>query len=85
MKTIEKILDILAKNLGYTIVLVAAIILFAVFSDGLLNGIITAASALIGYACIVQLGREYRKGGTPTAKPQPTKQPAAKKSAKKKK
>ena len=32
MKTAEKILNVLAKNLGYTVVLVAAIILFAIFS-----------------------------------------------------
>ena len=52
MKTFEKILNVLAKNIGYTVVLVAAVILFAIFSGGLLPGLITAGSALIGYACI---------------------------------
>ena len=66
MNKVEKLIDVLARNLGYTVVLVAAIILFAWFSNGLISGLITAASALIGYACIVQLAREYKK--TPTKK-----------------
>ena len=70
MKTLEKILTTLVKNLGYTIVLVLAIILFAIFSDGLISGAITAISALIAYACIVALYREFKK--TP-AKTKPTK------------
>ena len=36
LQTLEKILSTLVKNLGYTIVLVLAIILFAIFSDGLI-------------------------------------------------
>ena len=64
MKTLEKILATLVKNLGYTIVLVLAIILFAIFSDGLISGVITAISALLGYACILALYREFKK--TPT-------------------
>lgn len=70
MKTLEKILSTLVKNLGYTIVLVLAIILFAIFSDGLISGAITAISALIAYACIVALYREFKK--TPV-KTKPTK------------
>lgn len=70
MKTLEKILSTLVKNLGYTIVLVLAIVLFAIFSDGLISGAITAISALIAYACIVALYREFKK--TP-AKAKPTK------------
>lgn len=61
MKTLEKILSVLAKNLGYTVVLVLAIILFAMFSDGLISGIITAFSALLGYACIMALYTEYKR------------------------
>lgn len=76
MKTLEKILNVLAKNLGYTVVLVAAIILFAVFSGGLLNGLITAGSALIGYACIEALYKQFKAESEP-------KKPAAKKSKKK--
>ena len=70
MKTLEKILSTLVANLGYTIVLVLAIILFAIFSDGLISGVITAISALIAYACIVALYHEFKK--TP-AKAKPTK------------
>lgn len=81
MKNFEKILDVLAKNLGITIVLVAAIILFAIFSDGLVPGLITAFSALLGYTCIEMLYKEFKKS---PAKSAPAKKPAAKKSAKKK-
>ena len=68
MKTLEKILSTLVKNLGYTIVLVLAIILFAIFSDGLISGAITAISALIAYACIVALYREFKKSPTKSGK-----------------
>lgn len=61
MNTLERILSVLVRNLGYTVVLVLAIILFAMFSDGLVNGLIAAFSALIAYACIVALYREFKK------------------------
>lgn len=61
MKTFEKILSVMVKNLGYTVVLLIAIALFAIFSDGLLAGLITAASALIAYICIDLLYKEYKK------------------------
>lgn len=67
MEAIKKLIAVLAKNLGLTIVLVAAIILFAIFSDGLLAGLITALSALIAYTCCELLYREY-KAYTPGAK-----------------
>ena len=60
METINKIIRTLAKNLGLTIVLFAAILLFAIFSDGLLAGLITALSALIAYTCCELLYREYK-------------------------
>lgn len=82
MNSFEKFLNVLSKNLGYTVVLVAAIILFAVFSDGLLNGIITALSAVIGYTCAVMLYKEYKKA--PAAASKPAAQPAAQKPAAKK-
>ena len=61
MKSFEKLMNVLANNLGYTVVLVAAIVLFAIFSDGLISGLITAISALLAYTCIVAIAREYRK------------------------
>ncbi len=67
MKSFEKMLNVLSQNLGYTVVLVASIILFAIFSDGLLSGLITALSALLAYTCIVALAREYRKGSSKPA------------------
>lgn len=90
MNTFEKILNVLAKNLGYTVVLLVAIVLFAYFSDGLIEGAITAVSALVGYACALQLVREYKKSAksahiTPkdAVKKPATKKPAAKKTTKK--
>ncbi|MBP5485729.1 MAG: hypothetical protein J6Y07_03425 [Alphaproteobacteria bacterium] len=68
MKTLEKILSTLVKNLGYTIVLVLAIVLFAIFSDGLISGIITALSALIAYACIRALYSEFKKSPAKSTK-----------------
>lgn len=74
MKSFEKLMGVLAANLGYTVVLVAAIVLFAIFSDGLISGLITAVSALLAYTCIVTLAREYRK-----AAPKAVAKPKAKK------
>ncbi|MBD5401090.1 hypothetical protein HDR61_05125 [bacterium] len=65
MNSFEKILNVLAKNLGYTVVLVAAIILFALFSGGLLRGLITAGSALIAYACIELLYKQFKETNAP--------------------
>jgi len=67
MKTLERILSVLVKNLGYTVVLVLAIVLFAMFANGLISGIITALSALIGYACIMALYNEFKKGSAKTS------------------
>ena len=69
MKTFEKILIVLAKNIGYTVVLVAAVILFAIFSGGLLPGLITAGSALIGYACIETLYKQFKNTNAPKQAP----------------
>lgn len=65
MNTFEKILNVMAKNLGYTVVLVAAIVLFAVFSGGLLRGLITAGSAVIAFTCINLLYKEFQKSPAP--------------------
>lgn len=75
----EKLLNVLSKNLGYTVVLVAAILLFAIFSDGLIAGLITAVSALLAYTCIQALYKEYKKA--PAAKA-PAKATAKKKAKK---
>lgn len=81
MNTAEKILNVLAKNLGYTVVLGIAIVLFAIFSDGLISGVITALSAVIGYTCVVMLYKEFAKA--PVAKPaRAAKKPATRKKAK---
>lgn len=70
MNFFEKIVNVLARNLGYTITLVVAIVLFAVFSDGLIAGLITAGSALVAYVCIELLYKEYKKSSAPrSAKP----------------
>lgn len=92
MNTLEKIFDVLVKNVGYTVVLIVAIILFAYFSDGLIPGAITALSALTAYSCIVMLYKEYKKEPKVKAAPakaadavktDSVKKPAAKPAAKK--
>ncbi|MBQ5699672.1 MAG: hypothetical protein IIV74_00025 [Alphaproteobacteria bacterium] len=74
----EKLMNVLSKNLGYTVVLVTAILLFAIFSDGLIPGLITAVSALLAYTCIVALYKEYKAAPAKKA-------PQAKKTTTKKK
>ena len=61
MKTLERILAVLTKNLGLTIVLVLAVILFAIFADGLIGGIITAISALLAYTCVERHNAAIKK------------------------
>lgn len=61
MKTLEKIFNVMIKNVEYTIVLLICILLFSIFSDGLLPGLITAGSALIAYVCIDKLYKEFKK------------------------
>ncbi len=65
MNTFEKILQVLAKNLGLTIVFILAVILFAWFSDGLIAGLITAGSALLAFTSAEMLYKEFKK---PTSK-----------------
>lgn len=77
----ERILNVLSKNLGYTVVLAVALLLFAVFSDGLVAGLITAVSALLVYTCIQALYREYVALSANANKTQ-KKAPAKKKSKK---
>ena len=76
----DKLLTVLSKNLGYTVVLIVAILLFAVFSDGLIPGLITAVSALLAYTCIMALYKEYKAmPGKKTANAKPVKKTAKKK------
>lgn len=73
MEAFTKLIKVMAKNLGLTIVLVAAIILFATFADGLLAGLITALSALIAYTCGELLYREFKASGSDKATKRPAK------------
>lgn len=79
----EKILNVLSKNMGYTVVLALAILLFAIFSDGLVAGLITAVSALLAYTCVDALYKEYKAMGAKkvpaVAKAKAKKAPAKKK------
>ena len=54
-KTFDKIMAVFGKNLAYTIILIIAIIFFFFFSDGVINGIVAALSALIAFICIMAL------------------------------
>ena len=77
----ERILNVLAKNMGYTLLLAVSLLLFAVFSDGLVAGLITAVSALLVYACVQALYAEYKKMSVKQTAPA-KKAPAKKKVAK---
>ena len=61
MNTFEKIMNVFGKNLGYTIVLIVAVIFFAYFSDGLIPGLLTAFSALVAYICGAALYRKFKE------------------------
>lgn len=66
---LDKLLTVLKKNMGYTIILAIAIVFFGYFSDGLIPGLITAVSALLAYACIMALYAEYKKISSKKATP----------------
>lgn len=81
-KMFDKILTVLSKNLGYSVVLAVSLLLFALFSDGLVPGLITAVSALLVYTCTAALYKEYK--ALPVKKPVAAKKTTpAKKKAKK--
>jgi len=61
MDFLKKLGTVLSHNMWYTIILVVALLLFAIYSDGLVYGLITAASALVAYICIDLLCKEYHK------------------------
>ena len=61
MNTFERIMNVFGKNLGYTIVLIVAVIFFAYFSDGLIPGLLTAFSALVAYICGAALYRKFKE------------------------
>ena len=65
MKTLEKIISVLARNLHITAVLAVAIVLFAIFCDGLIGGLITAAAAVVAYTCAEMLYKDFKSAGTP--------------------
>ncbi len=75
----DKLLHVLKSNIGYTIILAIAIVFFAIFSNGLISGLITAISALLAYACIMALYGEYKKlPAKKVTKTAPTKKKAKK-------
>lgn len=85
MNTFERILNVFGKNLGYTVVLIVAIVFFAFFSDGLIYGLITAFSALVAYVCGASLYRAFRDefSGKKTVVATVKKAPAKRKTSKK--
>ncbi len=68
MSTFEKILKVLAKNLGLTIVLILSVCLFAWFSGGLISGLITAASAFLAFTSGEMLYKEFKKPASKSKK-----------------
>lgn len=66
MEGLKKLISTMVANLGITVVLIISVILFVIFSDGLLPGIIAALSALVAYTCCDMLYKEMKK--TPVQK-----------------
>ncbi|MBR6598566.1 MAG: hypothetical protein IKK76_04170 [Alphaproteobacteria bacterium] len=66
----EKLLNVFAKNLGYTVVLAVALVVFLIASEGhLIAGLITAVSGLLVYTCSVALYKEYKVESAKKATP----------------
>ena len=62
MKTLNKLLNVMAKNIGITLVLILALIFFVWSCNGqLLSGLITAFAALIIYVSASMLYHEFKK------------------------
>lgn len=60
MDTLKKISVVLQKNPQYVIGICFFVILFAIFCDGFLAGVITALSAFGCYVCVQKLYSEYK-------------------------
>jgi len=62
MKTLKKLIDVMAKNIGITLVLILAIMFF-IWSCrwNLFRGLITAFAALIVYIAASMLYHEFKK------------------------
>ncbi len=65
-KMFDRWLNVLSKNLGYTIVFVVAVVFFMYFSEGLIPGLIAAVSAVLAFTCGAMLYKEYKN--TPAVK-----------------
>lgn len=57
---LDRWLSVLSKNLGYTIVMIIAVVLFIYFSEGIIPGLIAAVSAMLAYTCGTMLYKEYK-------------------------
>lgn len=81
---LDKWMNVLQKNLGYTIVMIIAIVFFVYFSEGVIEGLIAAVAAMLAFTCGATLYKEYKK--EPDVKKVATaKKTAGKKAAAKKK
>ena len=78
MDFFKKLGKVLMNNMAYTVVFIIAFIFFLHFADGhIIDGILTALSALIAYIAATLLYGEFKKA--------PVKKAVVKKPAKKKK
>ena len=69
MNFFDKLGKVLTRNIGYTITLIVALILFLYFSEGdMIAGIFTAIFALVVYVCVVLLYKEYKNMALPVKK-----------------
>ena len=66
----EKLLKVLKDNMMYTIVLIAAIVLFLYTTNfDIIGGALTALSGVIATVCVVVLVRAYKAMSAPKKTP----------------
>ena len=69
MNTLKKWVDVMARNIGITLVLILALIFFIWSCQGrLLSGLITAFAALIVYMSASMLYHEFKKPSSKSKK-----------------
>lgn len=62
MNALKKLIDVMGKNIGITLVLIVALIFFVWSCGGqLLSGLITAFAALVVYISASMLYHEFQK------------------------
>ena len=81
----DKWMNVFKKNMGYTIVMLVAIVFFVYFSEGVIEGLIAAVAAMLAFTCGAMLYKQYQNEPDGKKSVVAKKAPAKKAPAKKKK